>query len=131
MLGRLEVSKRTARHVAGREVHLLMIEKPTADRSFSMSIDGECRRGRAGVLRGPAIEMSVSRVRRFVLLIPAYYSDAPPPERREQLRGLLLEPRLYRGERHNQLPGTMLAQPEDREATAGQVPLMSSAWAEG
>ncbi len=131
MLGRLEVSKRTARHVAGRGVHLLMIEKPTADRSFSMSINGECRRSRAGVLRGPAIEMTASRMRPFVLVIPGYYSGAPSHGRRERLRGLMLEPRLYRGERRNQLPGTMLAQPEDREATAGQVPLISSAWAEG
>lgn len=130
MLGRLEVSKRTARHVAGRGVHLLMIEKLAAVRSFSMAIDGECRMGQAGTLRGPTIKVPASRVKRFVLVIPNYYSASHRRNRRALLRGLMLEPKLYRGEKHNQLPETMRGQPEDREATGGEIPLFSAAWAD-
>lgn len=43
----------------------------------------------------------------------------------------MLEPKLYRGEKHNQLPETMLTQSEDREATGGEIPLFSAAWTEG
>ena len=131
MLGTLTVSKRTARHVAGRGVHIKMIEKPAAVRSFSMAINGECRKGGAGVLRGAAIEPPASRVQPFVLVIPRYYGPGHRNGARVLLRGLLLEPKLYRGEDHNPLPGTMLARPEDREAAPGQIPLLSSAWTEG
>jgi hypothetical protein len=131
MLGSLTISKRTARQVAGRGVHISMIEKPSAVRSFSMAVQGECRRGRAGVLRGAAIELPASRVEPFVVVIPDYYSAGHRRGRRALLRGLLLEPRLYPGEKHNQLPETMLAEPEDPEAGSGQVPLFSSAWSGG
>ena len=123
MLGSLEMSKRTARHVAGQGVHLLMIEKPAAVRSFSMAIGDECRRGRAGTLRGAPIAMPRSRVKRFVLVIPNYFSAEPRSKRQALLRGLMLEPKLYRGEKHNELPDTMLGRSEDREATGGELPL--------
>ncbi len=128
MLGELKISKRTARHVAGKGVHIKMIERPSAVRSFSMSISDECREGRAGALRGDAIEPPSSHVQRFVLVIPNYYSASHRKGQPALLRGLLLEPRLYPGEKHNQLPETMLAEPEDPEASAGQVPLIDSTW---
>lgn len=130
MLGNLEVSKRTARHVAGRGVHLLMIEKPAAVRSFSMAIGEECRKGHAGTLRGAAIAMPGSRVKRFVLVIPNYFSVKARRKRQAQLRGLMLEPRLYRGEERNELPETMLGRSEDREATGGELPLLIAALTE-
>jgi hypothetical protein len=130
MLGSLEVSKRTARHVAERGVHILMIEKPAAVRSFSMAIGDECRKGRAGTLRGAAIVMPMSRVERFVLVIPNYFSVATRRKRQALLRGLMLEPKLYRGEKHNDLPETMLSQSEDREATGGELPLLIAALSE-
>jgi hypothetical protein len=130
MLGSLEVSKRTARHLAGRGVHLLMIEKPAAVRSFSMAIGDECRKGHAGTLRGAAIAMPGSRVKRFVLVIPNYFSVKARRKRQAQLRGLVLEPRLYRGEKHNEIPETMLGRSEDREATGGELPLLIAALTE-
>jgi hypothetical protein len=131
MLGTLTVTKRTARHVAGRGVHIKMIEKPSAKRSFSMAINGECRKARAGILRGAAIEPPASRAIPFVLVIPHYYSTRHRKGQRGMLVGLLLEPRLYRGEKHNELPETMLAEPEDPEASPGQIPLIDSAFSGG
>lgn len=130
MLGSLEVSKRTARHVAQRGVHILMIEKPAAVRSFSMAIGDECRKGRAGTLRGAAIVMPKSRVKHFVLVIPNYFTVGARRKRQELLRGLMLEPKLYRGEKHNELPETMLGRSEDREATGGELPLLIAALSE-
>lgn len=130
MLGSLEISRRTERRVAGTGVHLLMIEKPTAVRSFSMAIGNECRKGHAGTLPGAAIPMPRSRVKRFVLVIPNYFSIKARRKRQAQLRGLMLEPRLYRGEKHNRLPETMLGRSEDREATGGKLPLLTAALTE-
>jgi hypothetical protein len=64
-------------------------------------------------------------------VIPSYYSASHRRNRRALLRGLMLEPKLYPGEKHNQIPETMLGQPEDREATGGEIPLFGTAWAEG
>jgi hypothetical protein len=46
----------------------------------------------------------------------------------------MLEPKLYRGEKHDDPPGTMprtmLSQSEDREAIGGELPLLIAALSE-